>query len=188
VRITTYTSSAPDVDERFHEVARAYGRRLAERGDELVYGGTSGGTMGTLATTVRETGGHVTGIVPRFMHERGLTHPACHELAVVDDMSERKREMIGRADAFVALPGGFGTLEELLEVLTLKMLGQHDRAIVVISLAGYWDPLLSMFERMADQRFAFGDYRELVHVTDDVADLFHHLDTYAPDHVPTRFE
>jgi cytokinin riboside 5'-monophosphate phosphoribohydrolase len=188
VRITTYTSSAPDVDERFHDVARAYGRRLAERGDELVYGGTSGGTMGTLAATVRDAGGRVTGIVPRFMHDRGLAHPACHELLVVDDMSERKQQMIGRADAFVALPGGFGTLEELLEVLTLKMLGRHARAIVVVSLDGYWGPLFSMFQRMADEGFAFGDYRDLLHVTDDVDDLFRHLDAYRPDHVPTRFE
>jgi cytokinin riboside 5'-monophosphate phosphoribohydrolase len=188
VRITTYTSSAPNVDARYHDVARAYAQRLAGRGDTLVYGGTSGGTMGTLAATVRDTGGHVTGIVPRFMHDRGLSHPACHELVVVDGMSDRKREMIGRADAFVALPGGFGTLEELLEVLTLKMLGQHDRAIVVVSLDGYWEPLFAMFERMAEQGFAFGDYRDLAHVTDDLDDLFHHLDTYAPDDVPTRFE
>jgi cytokinin riboside 5'-monophosphate phosphoribohydrolase len=188
VRITTYTSSAPGVDDRYHEVARRYGRRVAERGDRLVYGGTSGGTMGTLAATVREAGGHVTGIVPRFMHDRGLSHPACHDLVVVDDMSQRKQEMIGRADAFVALPGGFGTLEELLEVLTLKMLGQHRRAIAVVSLDGYWEPLFAMFQRMADQGFAFGDYRDLLHVTDDLDDLFHHLDTYAPDDVPTRFE
>jgi cytokinin riboside 5'-monophosphate phosphoribohydrolase len=188
MRITTYTSSAPDVDARYHDVARAYGRRLAGRGDALVYGGTSGGTMGTLAATVRDAGGHVTGIVPRFMHERGLSHPACHDLLVVAGMSERKQEMIGRAEAFVALPGGFGTLEELLEVLTLKMLGQHDRAIVVVSLDGYWEPLFAMFARMAEQGFAFGDYRELLHVTDDLDDLFDHLDTYAPDQVPTRFE
>jgi cytokinin riboside 5'-monophosphate phosphoribohydrolase len=188
VRITTYTSSAPDVDARYHEVARDYGRRIAERGDELVYGGTSGGTMGTLAATVREAGGHVTGIVPRFMHDRGLSHPACSDLVVVDDMSQRKQEMIGRADAFVALPGGFGTLEELLEVLTLKMLGRHRRAIATVSLDGYWEPLFAMFERMADEGFAFGDYRDLLHVTDDLDDLFHHLDTYAPDDVPTRFE
>jgi cytokinin riboside 5'-monophosphate phosphoribohydrolase len=153
-----------------------------------VYGGTSGGTMGTLAATVREAGGHVTGIVPRFMHDRGLSHPACDDLVVVDDMSQRKQEMIGRADAFVALPGGFGTLEELLEVLTLKMLGRHTRAIAVVSVDGYWEPLFGMFQRMADRGFAFGDYRDLLHVTDDLDDLFHHLDTYAPDDVPTRFE
>jgi cytokinin riboside 5'-monophosphate phosphoribohydrolase len=188
VRLTTYTSSAPDVDARYHEVARAYGRRIGERGDALVYGGTTGGTMGTLATTVRDAGGHVTGIVPRFMHERGLSHPACHELLVVDDMSQRKQQMIGRADAFVALPGGFGTLEEFLEVLTLKMLGQHGRAVVLVTLDGFWDPLLAMFDRMAAEGFAFGDHRRLLNVTDDVDAVFDHLDTYDPAEVPTRFE
>jgi cytokinin riboside 5'-monophosphate phosphoribohydrolase len=188
VRFTTYTSSSPGVDARFHDVARAYGLGLAGRGHALVYGGTTGGTMGTLATTVREAGGHVTGVVPRFMHDRGLSHPACDELLVVDDMSRRKQEMLGRADAFVALPGGFGTLEELLEVLTLKMLGQHDRPIVVVSLDGFWDPLFAMFDRMAALGFAYGDHHRLLHVTDDVDDVFHHVDTYDPAQVPTRFE
>jgi cytokinin riboside 5'-monophosphate phosphoribohydrolase len=188
VRFTTYTSSSPGVAAVYHDLTRTYARRLGTRGDALVYGGTTGGTMGTLAATAREAGAHVTGVVPRFMDERGLAHPACHDLLVVEDMSRRKQEMMGRADAFVALPGGFGTLEELLEVLTLKMLGQHDLPIVLVTLDGYWDPLLAMFDRMATGGFAWGDHRDLLHVTDDVDDLFAHVDGYAPAQVPTRFE
>ena len=136
MRFTVYTSSSDAVDERFRAAARAFGYRLGERGDALVYGGTDVGLMGVLAQATREAGGHVTGALPQLMAERGLADHDCDELLITDGMGDRKRAMYERADAFVALPGGFGTIEELLEVLTLRQLGYHRKPIVLLDVAG----------------------------------------------------
>jgi cytokinin riboside 5'-monophosphate phosphoribohydrolase len=171
VRVTTYCSSSEALDDRYGEVAHRYGTALGEGGHELVYGGTSTGSMGVVARAVREAGGRVTGVIPELMVERGIADPACDELVVTPTMSGRKHEMIARADAFVALPGGFGTLEELLEVLTLKQLGYHRRPIVLLQVDGFWDGLLAFFEELFAGRFAKPDYRRLYAVTDDVDEL-----------------
>ncbi|GGI07778.1 TIGR00730 family Rossman fold protein [Egicoccus halophilus] len=184
---TVYTSSSDAIDPRYPAAARAFGRRLGERGDALVYGGTDVGVMGVLAAAVREAGGHVTGVLPRRMYERGIGDEACDELLVTDGMSERKQQMIARADAFVALPGGFGTLEELLEVLTLKQLGYHDRPIVLLNLDGFYDPLLAFFEELFATSFAAEAYRALYAVAAAVDEVFAHVDGYRPGAVPEKW-
>lgn len=187
MRITTYTSSSDGVATCFVDAARGYGSALAAFGHELVYGGTAVGLMGVLARAVRDAGGRVTGVIPRLMVDRGLADDACDELVVTAGMSGRKQEMIGRADAFVALPGGFGTLEELLEVLTLKQLGVHDKAIVLLDVGGFFQPLLALFDHLFDHAFAARDYAALYHVAPDVHELFDHLDGYVPADVPTKW-
>jgi cytokinin riboside 5'-monophosphate phosphoribohydrolase len=187
VRLTIYTSSSDAVDERFRDAIRAVARGIGERGDELVYGGTAVGLMGVLAGGVRDAGGRVTGVLPRLMADRGLADEGCDELIVTDDMAGRKQVMIERADAFVALPGGFGTLEELFEVLTLKQLGYHDKPIALLDVDGFFAPLLTMFEHLYDQRFARPEYAGLYHVAPDASSLFHHLDTYDPAELPTKW-
>ncbi|MFA9432573.1 TIGR00730 family Rossman fold protein [Egicoccus sp. AB-alg2] len=184
---TVYTSSSDAIDPRYPQVAATFGRRIGERGDRLVYGGTAVGVMGVLARAVREAGGHVTGVLPRLMHERGIADEACDELLVTDGMSDRKQHMVARADAFVALPGGFGTLEELLEVLTLKQLGYHDKPIVLLNVDGFYDPLLAFFEELYDTAFAAPVYRALYAVVSDVDALFAHVDTYAGTSVPAKW-
>jgi cytokinin riboside 5'-monophosphate phosphoribohydrolase len=176
VRLTTYTSSSDAVDERYRSAVAAYGRRLAERGDELVYGGTAMGLMGTLADSVRGAGGRVVGVLPRLMADRGLADRRCDELVVTDGMSGRKQVMIERADAFVALPGGFGTLEELLEVLTLRQLGYHDEPVVLYDVDGFYRPLLATFEHLFAQGFARRETAELYVVAGDLEEVFAHLD------------
>jgi uncharacterized protein (TIGR00730 family) len=160
---------------------------MGPRGDELVYGGTAVGMMGVLAAGVRAGGGRVTGVLPRLMADRGLADESCDELVVTDDMAGRKQVMIERADAFVALPGGFGTLEELFEVLTLKQLGYHDKPIVLLDVDGFFAPLLGMFEHLYEQRFARPEYAGLYHVAPDVSSLFDHLDTYEPADLPAKW-
>jgi uncharacterized protein (TIGR00730 family) len=169
------------------EVAATVGRVLVERGHELVYGGTAVGMMKVLSGEVRERGGRTIGIVPKLLVERGLADEACDELVVTEGMSDRKQEMIGRADAFVALPGGFGTLEELLEVLTLKQLGYHDKPIVLLNVDGFYDPLLAFFETLYDTAFAAQAYRQLYAVVDAVDELFDHVDTYAGTDLPAKW-
>jgi cytokinin riboside 5'-monophosphate phosphoribohydrolase len=187
VRFTTYTSSSDAVDGRFTEVVVAFGHRIGERGDELVYGGTAVGLMGRLADAVRAGGGRVTGVIPRLMQERGLSDDACDELIITDGMSGRKQTMIERADAFVALPGGFGTLEELFEVLTLKQLGYHDKPIVLLDVDGFYAPLLELFDHLYEHRFAKPEYAALYHVATTVDDVFAHVDAYQPTALPSKW-
>jgi uncharacterized protein (TIGR00730 family) len=181
-----YTSSSDAIDPRYPAFARAFGRRLGERGDALVYGGTDVGVMGVLAAAVREAGGHVTGVLPRLMVAHGIADEACDELVVTEDMSARKQQMIARADAFVALPGGFGTLEELLEVLTLKQLGYHDKPIVLCNVDGFYDPLLAFFDALYATNFAAMVYRRLYHVAADVDEVLAHVDAYDPPRLPAK--
>lgn len=179
MRITIYTSSSDAIDERYFAAARDLAGRLAHRGDEVVYGGTAVGVMGALAGAMRAEGGRVTGILPQLMADRGLGDQDCDELIVTPDMAQRKQAMIARADAFVVLPGGFGTLEEFLEVLTLKQLGYHAKPIILLDLDGFYQPLLTMFEGLFGQGFAKREYAALYRVAPDVAAVVDELD--APD-------
>ena len=190
MRICVYCSSSDAVAPRFGDLAEAFGRALAEAGHDLVYGGTAVGPMGRLADAVRAGGGHVTGILPRVMVERGLADEAVDEQVVTDGMRGRKQGMEDAADAFVVLPGGFGTLEELFEMLTMKQLGYHDKAIVLVDLVhdgrGFWQPLLDLFEELYDQGFAPRAYAELYRVAGDPAEALRHLEGYEPPDLPVR--
>ena len=152
--VCVFCSSAGGLPEAYRSAARDLGAELAGRGHRLVYGGGNVGLMGEVARSVHEHGGTVVGVIPQGLVDRELAYDPADELLVTDTMRERKAEMDARADAFVALPGGFGTLEELLEVLTLRQLRLHDRPIVLVNVAGYWDPFLAMVSDMVDQGFA----------------------------------
>ena len=152
--VCVFCSSAGGLDQVHRQAARDLGAELAERGHRLVYGGGNVGLMGEVARSVHEHGGTVIGVIPQGLVDRELAYDPADELLVTETMRERKAEMDARADAFVALPGGFGTLEELLEVLTLRQLRLHDRPIVLVNVAGYWDPFLAMVEDMVAQGFA----------------------------------
>lgn len=187
MRIATYTSSSDAVGDPYRVAARAYGTALGERGYGLVYGGTALGLMGEVADAVRAAGGEVTGVLPQLMADRGLADEACDELVVTATMADRKREMITRADAFVALPGGFGTLEELLEVLTLKQLGYHRDPVVLFDVDGFWGGLLAFFEQLYAQSLAREAYRRLYHVTDDLEELLEVVARPPDEELPTKW-
>ena len=187
MQVTVFASSASAVDERYRAAVASFGARLAARGDELVYGGTDVGLMHVLADSVRRGGGKVTGVLPQLLVERGLADEDCDELVVTDGMSGRKQVMIARAQAFVALPGGFGTLEELLEVLTLKQLGEHHRPVVLFDVEGFYQPLLATFQHLFDQRFAKPEYAALYRVAREVDEVFAHLDSPDEVELPTKW-
>jgi uncharacterized protein (TIGR00730 family) len=151
--ICVYCGSGSGQNPAFVEAARAFGRILADEGIGLVYGGGSLGLMGEIAHTVLKHGGHVTGIIPSFLSEREHMLLEAQELLVVEDMHERKRLMFLKSDAFVALPGGLGTLEEFVEQLTWSQLGRHQKPIVLANIDGFWDPLLDLFKRMQHEGF-----------------------------------
>ena len=151
--ICVYCGSSPGTEPVFIEAAKNFGKILAESGVRLVYGGGSVGLMGALAESVLDHGGHVTGIIPEFLTKRERPGRLPQELIVTRDMHERKQTMFERADAFVALPGGIGTLEELVEQLTWVQLGRHKKPILIANIAGYWGPLLALIEHMRAVKF-----------------------------------
>ena len=151
--VCVYCGSSPGTEPAFIEAAEKLGRILAENGVRLIYGGGSVGLMGAVAEAVIEHGGEATGIIPEFLTKRERPRRLAQELIVTRDMHERKRTMFERADAFVALPGGLGTLEELVEQLTWVQLGRHKKPILIANINGYWDPLLALVEHMRAVKF-----------------------------------
>jgi uncharacterized protein (TIGR00730 family) len=151
--LCVYCGSNEGTDPAYATASRALGRHMAANGVGLVYGGGSIGLMGILARAVLEAGGRVTGIIPQFLKEREVMLTEATELIVTADMHERKRIMFERADAFVALPGGLGTLEEVVEIATWAQLERHAKPVLMVNIGGFWDPLISLFRRMTDDGF-----------------------------------
>src|SRR5215211_3412552 len=151
--ICVYCGSGFGSDPLFVETAAELGRTMAESGVQLVYGGGNVGLMGTVARSVLDQGGHVTGVIPDFLKNREKMLDDVQETIVVSDMHTRKRLMFERSDAFVALPGGIGTLEELVEQMTWAQLGQHTKPILLLSIDGFWKPLLVLLAHMREQGF-----------------------------------
>ena len=146
--ICVYCGSSPGTDPAFVEAARDFGKMLAQNGIRLVYGGGSIGLMGALASSVIDHGGAATGIIPEFLTAKERPRRLAQEHIITRDMHERKSTMFDRADAFVALPGGIGTLEELVEQMTWAQLGRHKKPILIANINGFWDPLLSLLAHM----------------------------------------
>jgi uncharacterized protein (TIGR00730 family) len=151
--VCVYCGSGFGQDPAFRRAAETLGTALARAGIGLVYGGGDVGLMGTVARAVMQGGGHVTGIIPDFLQAREHMLEDIQETIVVGDMHTRKRLMFERSDAFVALPGGIGTLEELVEQLTWAQLGRHRKPILLVSVADFWKPLLTLFDHMRDHGF-----------------------------------
>jgi hypothetical protein len=151
--ICVYCASGPGKNPAFMQAAKQFGRILAESGIRLVYGGGSVGLMGALAESVLTHGGAVTGVIPDFLVNREHMLLSVQERIITPDMHARKREMFERADAFVGLPGGVGTLEELVEQLTWAQLGRHKKPILILNIEQFWDPLCALIEEMRRLEF-----------------------------------
>jgi len=186
--ICVYCGSRTGVGDGYRKLAQAFGRGLAERGIVLTYGGGRVGLMGVVADAVLAAGGRVVGIIPRHLHALEVGHDAVGELIVVDDMHTRKRMMFERSDGFVALPGGFGTLDETVEIMTWRQLRLHDRPIVLLDHEGYWQPLLRLFEHFVARDFAGASTRQLYEVVPTVDAAFETLLRAPPPVVPDRPE
>ena len=154
--VCVYCGSGPGTNPAFMAAARQFGRILADNGIRLVYGGGSAGLMGACAEAVLDHGGFVTGIIPEFLTDREHMLMRAQERIITRDLHERKRLMFERADAFVALPGGVGTLEELVEQLTWAQLGRHRKPILLANVGGFWDPLIAVFEHLRSSAFLPG--------------------------------
>ncbi len=173
--VTIYAASSQKVPEKYLLAAAETARVLASQQIRVIYGGGSLGLMGRLADTMLALGGQITGIIPRFMIEAEWAHPGLDELKVVETMHERKQAFLEGTDAVIALPGGTGTLEELLETLTLKRLGLFTRPVLIMNTDGFYDPLFSLLDQMIEERFLRPEHRNMWTVVENPAGLMEGL-------------
>ena len=174
--LCVYCASSDRLDPSYNEAATAVGREMVRRGWGLVYGGGNVGLMGALARAVKTSGGRVVGVIPEFMKAKELAYDEADEMHTVVTMRERKLMMETRADAFVALPGGWGTLEELMEILTLRQLDVLRKPVVIFNQDGFYDALLKFFDRMIAERFNKPSNLKLFTVATTVDEVFAQLE------------
>ena len=177
--LCVYCASSDRLDPKYYAAAAELGREMVLRGWGLVYGGGKTGMMGAIARAVKQNGGRVVGVIPEFMKARELAYDEADELVTVITMRERKLLMETRADAFVALPGGWGTLEEILEILTLRQLDVVKKPCVFLNQDGFYDPLLKLFDHMMAERFFKPSNMELFRVAATVPEIFAQIDASA---------
>jgi uncharacterized protein (TIGR00730 family) len=176
--ICVYCGSSFGTHADFQAAARALGELLAQREIDLVYGGGSVGLMGVIAQAVHEGGANVWGIIPRSLQPKELSGTTFGKLIVVETMHERKALMAERADGFIAIPGGFGTLDELFETITWGQLGIHSKPIGLLNVRGYFNPLLAWIDQAIEQGFVQARHRELLVVSDSAADLIDQMNAH----------
>jgi uncharacterized protein (TIGR00730 family) len=181
--VSVFCGSSAGIDPRFAQAASEFGALLAKEEITLVYGGGHVGLMGILADAVLANGGKVIGVIPRALWDREVGHRNVTELHVVETMHERKAMMASLADAFVALPGGLGTLEEIFEVWTWAQLGIHDKPCGFLDVLGYYSPLLTFLDRAVDAGFVRPQHRAMAIVDDDSSSLLRRMAEYEPPRV-----
>lgn len=179
-RICVFCGASTGTDPRYAEAARGLAETIVQRGLGVVYGGGAVGLMGVVADAARAAGGEVTGVIPRHLVDREIGHRGLDDLRVVDSMHERKAQMAELADGFVALPGGWGTLEELIEVLTWAQLGLHRKPVGLVNVTGYFDPLLAFRDAAVAAGFVRPEQRDLLLVENDAEALLDRFAAYVP--------
>jgi uncharacterized protein (TIGR00730 family) len=186
-RICVFTGSQAGSRPAYAEQARRLGRLLGQRGIGLVYGGGSVGLMGVIADAALEAGAEVIGVIPEVLMIREVTHTGLTELRIVDTMHERKALMAELSDAFIAMPGGFGTLDELFEAITWAQLGLHRKPVGLLNVEGYYDPLLALIEHAIAEGFILPEYAQLLTVDSDPEELLEQLLRYEPPVIVPRW-
>jgi uncharacterized protein (TIGR00730 family) len=186
--ICVYCGASNNVRDVYKQAAAKLGRVIGEGGRHLIYGGGRSGLMGIVADSVLSSGGKAVGIIPEHLQAREVRHTDLTELHIVPDMHTRKKMMMDRADAFVVLAGGLGTLEEFFEILTWKQLGIHDKPIIIVNIDGYWDKLLGAIDHIIDLGFAKKTDRQLFTVVGAPEDIFVALCAEPQPHIAPQTE
>lgn len=181
--VCVYSSSSNVLPEIYYEVAQELGVLMGKAGYNLVYGGGAVGTMWANAKAVKENGGKIIGVIPEKLHGLGVGNPDCDELFVTKCMRTRKDKLDQISDAAIALPGGFGTLEELSEMIVQKQLGYNNKAIVILNTNGFYDNLLKFFDEILGQNFAIPESREFCHIANTPQEAINYLQNYVPSDV-----
>ena len=177
--ICVYCSSSNIVDPVFFKAANELGALMANKGHTLVYGGGCVGLMGEVAKSVHHHKGKVIGIIPEGLRHKEVCYEQSDELIVTKDMRDRKAIMDERSDAVITLPGGFGTLEEILEMITSRQLGFHNKPLVIVNINGFYDPLIELFEHIYEHKFANTELRISYHVASNVKDAVEYIEQYS---------
>lgn len=180
MNICVFSSSSNAIAEIYFEEARILGKLIGTAGWNLIYGGANVGLMHSCAESARENGAKTVGIIPELIHAHRLSNPNDHEQIITPNMRERKYLMRKRSDAFIALPGGFGTLEETLEVITLKQLNYHNKAVVFINTNGYYNPLIAQFDLAYRETFAKESYRKMYYIASNSHEAIAYIKAYIP--------
>ncbi|OHD57510.1 MAG: Rossman fold protein, TIGR00730 family [Spirochaetes bacterium GWF1_51_8] len=178
--ICVFASSSDHVRRTFFEKSEELGRLIAASGDHVIFGAGEIGLMGAVGRAVKSGGGRVIGVIPEVLNRKGIVFENPDELVVTKTMGERKEIMETRADAFIALPGGFGTLEEILEVITLKQLGYHRKPIVFLNTSGFYSSLSDLFDELFRERFIDELFRDLYYIAAEPKEVIDYLNGYSP--------
>jgi hypothetical protein len=185
-KICVFCSSSDALDKIYYDETESLAKLIIQNGYQLIYGGARVGMMGRLAKLVNGNGGKVTGVIPELIFNKNIAEPSV-ELIVTEDMKSRKAKMAELSDAFIALPGGFGTLEELCEVITLKQLEYHHKPVVIINTEGFYDKLIEFFEVFYQGNFAKSDYKALYFVANNSPDAIEYIANYAPAKLESKW-
>jgi cytokinin riboside 5'-monophosphate phosphoribohydrolase len=185
--ICVFCSSSNKLDDSFFKIANELGKAIALNQYVLVYGGSNVGLMGELAKSVHHSSGRVIGVIPEVIKDKDLGYLEADELIITKDLRERKHIMSEKADAYIALPGGFGTLEEILEVITLKQLEFHNKPIVFLNTNSFYSKLLDFFEVMYNQHFAKESSKQFYYIADNVEDAMDYIKNYKAPKVETKW-
>jgi uncharacterized protein (TIGR00730 family) len=185
--ICVFCSSSNAIDDIYFNDAERLGELIGTRGHSLINGGANLGLMEAVTIAARKSGARTIGIIPERMQERNLVSNHAHEVEITADMMERKERMRQMSDAFVALPGGFGTLEEILEVITLKQLDYHRKAIVFVNTGNFFASLFDQFEKGFSEKFSKPEYRELYFIAASPEEAMKYLESYRPGEVVTKW-
>jgi uncharacterized protein (TIGR00730 family) len=181
-RVVIFCGSSSRTDDIFYREAATAGATLASQGIEVVYGGAKVGLMGAVADGALQHGGKVTGVIPYFLQSKEIAHTGLTEFILVESMHERKTKMNELCDAVIALPGGYGTMEEFFEMLTWAQLGLHRKPVGLLNTAGFYDPLITLIQSMTDKGFLKAIHREMLLYSDQIGDLLEKMKNYkAPD-------
>jgi len=187
MKICIYCSSSDYLDPKYYQLAADLASEMAKRNHSLVYGGASVGVMGVLADKMLEKNKEVLGIIPKVIADKKIAHKNLTELIETSDMSERKKMLQQKADAFITLPGGFGTLEELSETLTAKQLEFYDKPIVILNQDSFYDPLLKLFENYYQHNFARSDYKNLYLLSSSINETLDYIENYKKSDIESKW-
>ncbi len=185
--ICVFCSSSESLDKKHYEIAKELGKLIAKSGYNLVHGGGKIGLMGVISEAVQSNGGKVIGVLPERLNIEGIASETDDEIIITKDMADRKTEMRKRSEAFIALPGGFGTIEEILEVITLKQLKYHTKPIVIINSDDFYEPLLQMFEQFYKQSFAKEDFKKYYFVAKEPSEAITYINNYKHQEVKDKW-
>ena len=182
--ICVFSSSSSAVNSVYRDTAIDLGKRLGQEGLNLIFGGADVGLMGIIARTAQNHGAKVIGVIPEPLAGKGIAYQEADELIISNNLRDRKEIIESKSDAFIALPGGFGTLEEIMEILTLKQLQFHNKPIVFINTNGYYDNLIAQFETGYQENFAKKEYKELYYFSESAENAIDYIKYYTPKQLP----